>query len=66
MLSSRRLARTRWVQKAVGILAALVIGLSDGIISVFFSPTLSKILGTLLVALVLVVKPQGLFSGSAR
>ncbi len=45
------------------ILAALLIGLSDGIISVFFSPTLAKILATLLVALVLVFRPQGLFGG---
>ena len=43
------------------ILAALLIGLSDGIISVFFSPTLAKIIATLLVALVLVFRPQGLF-----
>ena len=43
------------------LVAALVIGMSDGIISVFFSPTLSKILATLLVALVLVFRPQGLF-----
>jgi branched-chain amino acid transport system permease protein len=43
------------------IVAALLVGLSDGIISVFFSPTLAKILATLLVALVLVFRPQGLF-----
>jgi branched-chain amino acid transport system permease protein len=43
------------------LLAALVIGLSDGVISVFFSPTLAKILATLLVAMVLVFRPQGLF-----
>ena len=43
------------------LLAALLIGMSDGIISVFFSPTLAKILATLLVALVLVFRPQGLF-----
>ncbi|MFK7875476.1 MAG: branched-chain amino acid ABC transporter permease [Paracoccaceae bacterium] len=43
------------------VAAALLIGLSDGIISVFFSPTLAKILATLLVALVLVFRPQGLF-----
>jgi len=43
------------------VLAALFIGLSDGIISVFFSPTLAKILATLLVALVLVLRPRGLF-----
>ena len=43
------------------VLAALLIGMSDGIISVFFSPTLAKILATLLVAMVLVFRPQGLF-----
>lgn len=43
------------------VVAAVLIGLSDGIISVFFSPTLAKILATLLVALVLVFRPQGLF-----
>ncbi len=43
------------------VLAAVLIGLSDGLISVFFSPTLAKILATLLVALVLVFRPQGLF-----
>ena len=43
------------------IVAAIFIGLSDGIISVFFSPTLAKILATLLVGLVLVFRPQGLF-----
>jgi branched-chain amino acid transport system permease protein len=43
------------------ILAALLIGLSDGIISVFFSPTLAKIIATLLVAFILVFRPQGLF-----
>lgn len=48
------------------IVAALVIGLSDGIISVFFSPTLAKMLSTLLVAMVLVVKPEGLFGAKAR
>ncbi|GGA60433.1 branched-chain amino acid ABC transporter permease [Nitratireductor aestuarii] len=44
------------------VVAALLIGLSDGIISMFFSPTLAKMLATLLVALVLVFRPQGLFS----
>lgn len=43
------------------LVAALLIGMSDGIISVFFSPTLAKILATLLVALVLVFRPQGLY-----
>ncbi|MEO1137949.1 MAG: branched-chain amino acid ABC transporter permease [Pseudomonadota bacterium] len=47
------------------VVAALIIGLSDGIISVFFSPTLAKILATLLVGLVLVFRPQGLFGARA-
>ncbi len=46
--------------------AAAVIGMSDGIISVFFSPTLAKILATLVVAFVLVFKPTGLFGAPAR
>ncbi len=45
------------------LLAALLIGMSDGIISVFFTPTLAKILATMLVALVLVYRPNGLFAG---
>lgn len=47
------------------VVAAIIIGLSDGIISVFFSPTLAKILATLLVGLVLVFRPQGLFGTRA-
>jgi branched-chain amino acid transport system permease protein len=43
------------------LVAALLIGMSDGVISVLFSPTLAKILATLLVALVLVFRPQGLY-----
>lgn len=43
------------------ILAAILIGMSDALLTVFFSPTLAKILATLLVALVLVFRPQGLF-----
>ena len=43
------------------LLAALIIGMSDGIISMFFSPTLAKMVATLLVAMVLVFRPQGLF-----
>ncbi|MDH3263939.1 MAG: branched-chain amino acid ABC transporter permease [Paracoccaceae bacterium] len=46
--------------------AAVLIGLSDGIVSVFFSPTLAKIMATLLVALVLVFRPQGLFGARGR
>ncbi|MBN9036965.1 MAG: branched-chain amino acid ABC transporter permease [Rhizobiales bacterium] len=48
------------------VVAALLIGLSDGIVSVFFSPTLAKIIATLAVALVLVFRPQGLFGQAAR
>jgi len=44
------------------LVAAFVIGISDGVISVFFSPTLAKIIATLLVALVLVFRPSGLFA----
>lgn len=47
------------------VVAALVIGLSDGVISMFFSPTLAKIIATLLVAAVLVWRPQGLFGARA-
>ena len=47
------------------VVAAILIGMSDGIISVFFTPTLAKILATLLVALVLVFRPQGLFGTRA-
>lgn len=43
------------------VLAAVLIGLSDGIISTLFDPTLAKILATLLVAMVLVFRPHGLF-----
>ena len=42
------------------VIAAVLIGMSDGIISVFFSPTLAKIIATFLVAMVLVFRPQGL------
>ncbi|WP_145105057.1 branched-chain amino acid ABC transporter permease [Cereibacter sediminicola] len=47
------------------LVAALLIGVSDGVISTFFEPTLAKILATLLVALVLVFRPQGLFGARA-
>ncbi|MEM0944707.1 MAG: branched-chain amino acid ABC transporter permease [Pseudomonadota bacterium] len=43
------------------VIAAVLVGMSDGIISVFFSPTLAKILATVLVAMVLVFRPQGLY-----
>ncbi len=47
------------------IVAAFIIGMSDGVISMFFAPTLAKILATLFVALVLVVRPSGLFGERA-
>ncbi len=47
------------------LVAALLVGLSDGVISVFFSPTLAKIIATLLVALVLAVRGRGLFGEAA-
>ena len=48
------------------VVAALLIGLSDGIVSMFFSPTLAKLIATLAVAMVLVFRPQGLFGTAAR
>ncbi|MEQ1939549.1 branched-chain amino acid ABC transporter permease [Mesorhizobium sp. CN5-321] len=48
------------------VVAAILIGLSDGVISMFFSPTLAKIVATLAVALVLVFRPQGLFGAAPR
>ncbi len=46
------------------IVAAVLMGMSDGIISMFFSPTLAKMASTFLVAMVLVFKPEGLFGRS--
>lgn len=48
------------------VAAAVIIGMLDGIVSMFFSPTLSSIIATLAVALVLVFRPQGLFGVPAR
>lgn len=48
------------------VVAAILIGMSDGIISVFFSPTLAKIIATLAVAMVLVFRPQGLMGKRDR
>jgi branched-chain amino acid transport system permease protein len=47
------------------LVAALLVGLSDGVISVLFSPTLAKIVATLLVALVLAVRGRGLLGEAA-
>ena len=47
------------------VVAALLIGMTDGIVSVFFSPTLAKIIATLAVALVLVFRPEGLMGRRA-
>ncbi|MEQ8442267.1 MAG: branched-chain amino acid ABC transporter permease [Alphaproteobacteria bacterium] len=43
------------------VIAAILIGMADGMASVFFEPTLGKILATVFVALVLIYKPTGLF-----
>jgi len=48
------------------LVAAVLIGLSDGIVSAFFQPTLAKMIATLLVALVLVFRPTGLFGTATR
>lgn len=48
------------------VVAALVIGLSDGVISVLFSPTLAKIVATLLVGLLLAVRGRGLLGEEVR
>lgn len=48
------------------VVAALVVGTAGGVISVFFSPTLASILATLLVAVVLLVRPEGLYGAKAR
>lgn len=42
------------------MIAAGLIGMTDGIVSVFFSPTLAKIIATVAVAMVLVFRPRGL------
>lgn len=42
------------------VIAAILIGMTDGIVSVFFSPTLAKIIATLAVGMVLVFRPRGL------
>lgn len=48
------------------VVAALIIGMADGIVSMFFSPTLASIIATLAVAFVLILRPQGLFGLSPR
>ena len=48
------------------VVAAVIIGMLDGIVSMFSSPTLASIIATLAVALVLVFRPQGLFGVPAR
>src|SRR5262249_56638082 len=47
------------------LVAALLVGLSDGVVSVLFSPTLAKIVATLMVALVLAIRGRGLFGEAA-
>lgn len=43
------------------LIAAALVGLGDGVVTVLFSPLLAKIIITLLVALALIVRPRGLF-----
>ncbi len=47
------------------IAAAFLIGLIDGVVSILFSPPLARIVASLLVALVLVVRREGLFGEAA-
>jgi branched-chain amino acid transport system permease protein len=47
------------------IAAAFLIGLTDGVVSVFFAPTLARIVASVIVALVLVVRAGGLFGERA-
>jgi len=48
------------------VVAAVVIGMSDGIITIFFDPTLAKIIATVFVAMILVFRPTGLFGTAVR
>lgn len=48
------------------LVAALIIGMSDSVLSVFFAPTVAKIAATLFVALVLAVKGGGLFGSETQ
>ncbi len=43
------------------VVAAFLVGISDAVVSMFFSPTLAKIVATVLVALILTFKTTGLF-----
>ncbi|MDR7440503.1 MAG: branched-chain amino acid ABC transporter permease, partial [Armatimonadota bacterium] len=47
------------------VVASLLVGWMDGFISLFFTPTLARILATLVVALVLVVRRGGLWDERA-
>jgi len=47
------------------VAAAFLIGMTDGVVSVFFSPTLARIIASGLVALVLVWRSGGLFGDAA-
>ena len=57
--STRR--RAPWnSMRSLRIVAAFLVGLSDGLISAFFSPTVAKIVATLLVGVILAVRTRGL------
>ena len=42
------------------IIAAVLIGLSEGLTSIFFTPTLAKIISMIIVIFILILKPDGL------
>ena len=42
------------------IIAAILIGLSEGLTSIFFTPTLAKIISMIIVIFILILKPDGL------
>jgi len=46
------------------VAASFLIGWTDGIVSIFFTPTLARIVASLIVAFVLVARGGGLFEGS--
>jgi len=45
--------------------AAFMVGVIDGVVSVFFSPTLARIVASLMVIVVLLLRPRGLFGTEA-
>ena len=54
-------SKNTWTAICLAGFAAFLIGISDGIISVFYEPTLAKMLATLFVVMILIIKPGGIF-----